>query len=121
MAFYDEMADLADELLTEFGGPAVLTRVTTGTYDPTTGTTTGNVTTTWNATCACFEYAQVQIDGTSIRQGDRVVYLSTAGIVNPQTGDTLTIGGVVLNVVASRPLRPASTDVLFEVQARGVT
>jgi len=120
MAFYDEIAALADELLVEFGGPAVLTRVTPGGYDPGTGTTTGDVTTAWNATVACFEYEQVEIDGTKIRQGDQRVYMSVIGIVNPQTGDTLTVNGVVLNVVASRPLKPASTAVLYDVQVRGV-
>ena len=120
MAFYDEMADLADELLTEFGGPAVLTRVTPGTYNADTGTTTGDVTTTWNATVACFEYEQVEIDGTKIRQGDQRAYMSVVAVVNPQTGDTLTVNGVVLNVVASRPLKPAQTAVLYDVQVRGV-
>ena len=120
MAFYDEMAALADELLVEFGAPATLTRVTPGAYDPATGTTTPDVTTTWTGTGAKFDYEQRAIDGTNIRTGDQRVYLSNVGIVNPQTGDTLTIGGVVLNVVASRPLKPASTDVLFDVQCRGV-
>ncbi|MBT2333621.1 hypothetical protein J7E49_06850 [Variovorax paradoxus] len=120
MAFYDELAAVADELLTEFGAPAVLTRVTPGAYDPTTGGTTGDVTTTWTGTGAKFGYEQDAIDGTLIRQGDQRVYLSTSGIVNPQTGDTLTIGGIVYNVVASRPLQPALVSVLFEVQVRGV-
>ena len=38
MAFYDEMAAIADELLIEYGAPALLTRVTPGGYDPDTGT-----------------------------------------------------------------------------------
>jgi hypothetical protein len=118
--FYEDMAATAHELLTEFGGPAALTRVTPGSYDPDTGTTTGDVTTTWNATVACFEYAQVEIDGTRIRHGDQRAYMSVVGVVNPQTGDTLTVNGVVLNVVASRPLKPASTAVLYDVQVRGV-
>jgi hypothetical protein len=120
MAFYDEMSAVADEILEEFGAPATLTRVTPGGYDPATGGTTPDVTTTWTGTGAKFDYEQKDVDGTNIRTGDQRVYLSTVGIVNPQTGDTLTIGGVVLNVVASRPLKPASTDVLFDVQVRGV-
>lgn len=120
MAFYDEMAALADELLGEYGAPALLTRVTPGGYDPDTGTTTPDVTTTWDGTGAAFDYEQDDIDGTKIRQGDQRVYMSVAGVVNPQTGDTLTIDGVVLNVVISRALKPASTAVLYDVQVRGV-
>lgn len=122
MAFYDEMAAVAHELLADpdYGGPITLTRVTPGGYDADTGTTTGDVTTTWAGTGAKFDYVQDEIDGTRVRAGDQRVYLSTVGIVNPQTGDTLTIDGVVLNVVASRPLKPAQTAVLYDVQVRGV-
>jgi hypothetical protein len=119
-AFYDEVSAIADELLVEFGAPALLTRVTPGSYDPATGTTTGDVTTTWTGTGAKFDYEQKDVDGTKVREGDQRVYLSTVGIVNPHTGDTLTIGGVVLNVVVSRQLKPASTAVLYDVQVRGV-
>ena len=120
MAFYDEVLAVADELLVEFGAAATLTRVTPGAYDPTTGTTTADNTETWTGTGAKFDYEQKDIDGTKIRAGDQRVYLSVVGIVNPQTGDTLTIGGVILNVVASRQLKPASTAVLYDVQVRGV-
>ena len=119
-AFYDEVAAVAAELLAEFGGPVVLARVTPGDYDPATGSTIGETTTTWNGVGAKFDYAQNVIDGTRIRIGDQRVYLSVAGMVNPQTGDTLTINSKVFNVVESRPLEPADTAVLFDVQVRGV-
>lgn len=118
--FYDETAAVADEILKEFGTAVTVTRVTPGSYDPATGATTGDVTTTWTGTGARFEYAQREQDGTRIRIGDQRVYLSVVGIVNPQSGDTLTIGGTVFNVVESRPLQPALTAVLFDVQIRGV-
>lgn len=120
MAFYDEMAAVSDDILKEFGAPATLTRVTPGGYDPATATTTSDVTTTWTGTGAKFDYRQNEIDGTKIRQGDQRVYLSVVGIVNPQSGDTLTIGGTVYSVVESRPLQPALIAVLFDVQVRGV-
>ena len=118
--FYVEMAALAQELLEEFGGPVVLTRITPGDYDPATGSTIGEVTTTYNGVGAKFDYEQRNIDGTQIRQGDQRVYLSAIDIVNPQTGDHLTINTKVFEVIASRPLEPADTPVLFEVQVRGV-
>lgn len=121
MAFdYAEIAAIVDELLTEYGAPARLTRITPGGYDPDTGTTTPDVTTTWDGTGAKFDYEQRDVDGTKVRQGDQRVYMSVVGVANPQTGDTLTIDGIVLNVVASRPLKPASTAVLYDVQVRGV-
>lgn len=118
--FYDETAAIADEILKEFGAAVVLTRVTPGGYDPATGTTTGDVTTTWTGTGARFDYRQNEVDGTKIRQGDQRAYLSVVGIVNPQSGDKLTMGGTEFNVVESRPLQPALVAVLFDVQVRGV-
>lgn len=118
--FYDELAALAQEMLDEFGAPAVLNRVTPGGYDPETGLTTDPVTLTQNGVGAKFDYAQRDIDGTAIREGDQRVYLSTIGMVAPQTGDTLTIDGVILNVVKAKILKPALVAVLYEVQVRGV-
>lgn len=120
MSFYSEIADTATEILTEFGAPAILTRSVPGTYDPTTGATAAPVVTTYNGIGAKFDYSQRDIDGTQIKFGDQRFYLSTAGIVQPQTGDTLTIAGTVFDVIASRPLQPALTAVLHDVQIRGV-
>jgi hypothetical protein len=44
MAFYDDMAATAAELLAEFGKPLILRRTNPGTYDPVTGTETGGST-----------------------------------------------------------------------------
>lgn len=118
--FYVEAAAVASELLAEYGGPAVLTRTTAGDYDPETGSTIGETVSTWNGTGARFDYSQNSIDGSLIRQGDQRVYLSVSGVVNPQTGDTLTMGGKVFTVIESRPLQPALVAVLYEVQVRGV-
>jgi hypothetical protein len=117
---YAGIAADVNGILAEFGAPAILSRTVPGSYDATTGTTTADVTTTYTGTGAKFEYESRAIDGSLIRQGDQRVYLSTVGIVNPQTGDTLTIGGTVYNVVASRPLQPALTAVLYDAQIRGV-
>lgn len=121
MDFYADMAATAHELLTEFGGPVVLSRTVPGAYNPATGATGAGETTNYTGTGAAFDYGQRDIDGSRIRVGDRRVYLSTTGMVTPQTGDVLTLeGGEVLNVVASRPLKPAATVVMHDVQARGI-
>ncbi|MBT2326120.1 hypothetical protein J7E62_27710 [Variovorax paradoxus] len=117
---YAEVAAEVDGILVEYGADATLTRVTPGAYDPATGTTGAASTTTWAGTGAKFDYEQRDIDGSLVRMGDQRVYLSTVGIVNPKTGDTLTIGGTVYQVIASRPLQPALTAVLYDVQIRGV-
>lgn len=117
---YTEIAADADELLAEFGAPATLKRVTAGGYDPATGDTTSASSAEWISVGVKLDYEQKQVDGTLIRRGDQRILLSVVGMVNPQTGDTLTIGIDVFNVIESRPLQPALVPVLFDVQVRGV-
>lgn len=124
--FYDDLAATANELLTEFGGPVVLSRTSAGDYDPATGTTIGGTTTTYNGVAAKFDYAQTDIDGTLIRVGDQRVLISVAGVVLPQTGDTLsftdpnTLAVTVFDVIMAKQVNPAGTAVLYDVQVRGL-
>lgn len=121
MTFYAEMADVAVEMLAEFGQSVVLGSVTgTGAYDPETGTV-GNTVTNHSGMGVALDYEQKDIDGTVVKQGDRRIYIAPDLGAVPKTGDTLTLAdGAVLAVVNSKPLSPAGTLVLHEVQARGV-
>jgi hypothetical protein len=121
MPFYSDLATTVDRLIRQFGAPVTLTRVTPGAYDADAGVTTGDTTATWTGGAgAVFEYEQRDIDGTLIRRGDQRCYISTVGIETPRSGDTLTLNSDVFNVVASRPLQPALTAVLHDVQIRGL-
>jgi hypothetical protein len=117
MSFYDDIAATAVELLAEFGAPVTLTSVATGSYDPATGQ--GATTpTNYPATGVKLDYEQREIDGTNIRSGDQRVYLAPDLAVTPKTGDRLTVGASVFQIIASRPLSPATTTVLHDVQVR---
>jgi len=119
VSFYDNLAATVRRLLTQFGTDATLTRTTTGAYDPATGTASTS-TSTYTAKAARFDYAQRDIDGTLVRDGDQRIYLDVQDMVMPQTGDTITMGGRTWSVVTARSIDPALTAVLYEVQARGV-
>lgn len=119
MSFYDNLAATVRRLLTQFGTDATLTRVTTGAYDPATGVA-ATTSTTYAGKAARFDYAQRDIDGTLVRDGDQRIYLDVQDMVMPQTGDTITMGGRTWSVVTARSIDPALTAVLYEVQARGV-
>lgn len=121
MSLYADLSDTVARLLQQYGRTMTLTRPATQTYNAATGGTTGGAADTYSVYGAVFDYAQSEIDGSLIRQGDRRIYLQAAGLtVTPQTGDTVTAGAKTYSVVASRPLDPAGTAVLHEVQARGV-
>lgn len=118
MAFdYISTALDASALLAEFGAPVTLTRITTGVYDPATGTVV-NSGATYTAPGVKLNYEQRAIDGTNILQGDQRVYLDPLIAVAPQAGDTMTVGTEVFTVVASRPLAPAGIVVLHDIQIR---
>jgi hypothetical protein len=115
---YSEMAAVADELLTEFGATATMTRNTAGTYDTSDGTTAAPTTTVQTVTAAVFDYEQKYLDGTLILAGDKQAFLSPAGITAPLQGDVLTWQGTDYTVIAVKPLSPAGVPLLFELQVR---
>jgi hypothetical protein len=116
---YAAMALTADELLTEFGSSATLTRTTAGAYDPSTGTSTPETTTTQAVTAVCIDYAAEFVDGSLIVRGDKQVFLSPSGItVMPAAGDKFTWDSVEYSVINATPLAPAGITVLIEIQAR---
>lgn len=118
---YARLAGRAVDLLTKFGQPVTVTRVQEGEYDPGTGTGS-DTSTAYVGIGVALEYRQDEIDGTLIRQGDRRVYIAPDLGVVPRTGDTVTLAdGSVLDVVASRPLNPAGTVLLHDVQGRGLS
>ena len=120
-AFYDDASGVAIALLGEFGQPITLTQNgRSGGYDPQTGTATGTPT-AFTGMGAVFEYSQRDMANTEIKQGDRRAYIAPNLGATPATGDTVTLAnGTVLTVVISRPVAPAGTVVLHDVQLRGV-
>lgn len=117
-AFYDEMAEVADEMLAEFGQGCTLSSVTIGDYDPATGGASTTAT-SQTVTGAIFDYPQRFIDGTLILTGDKRVLVSPIGVTGaPKPGDTLTAGGIDYRVVDAKATAPAGIAVLWTLQVR---
>lgn len=115
MTFYEDMRGVAEEMISEFGQTGAIRRTTTSgpAYDPET------VITDHACQLAVMQYTDDKIDGTLIMRGDKLVYLSTAGLtIEPSTADILVIGGKVHAIVNIKPLSPAGLVVFWEVQAR---
>jgi hypothetical protein len=105
------------KLLTKNGQVIALTQITSGAYDPATGSV-AITETVHTGVGVALNYSQDMIDGTTILQSDQRVYLNPQLGATPKAGDKLTFSGVVHSVIASRPLAPAGTVLLHEVQAR---
>lgn len=118
MSFYSEMADVADELITEFG-QTVTHKVQSGTaYDPDTGSSVVSYVDSAGHGCVV-EFDKEVIDGTKVRIGDKLCLLSPIGVTEPKDGDLIVIGSETWNVVPPvSVVAPAGVACLYEVQLR---
>lgn len=105
------------------GQPMTLTRVSAGTYDPVTGTTTGATTATYTLQGITISYnsltrlaAQVRPDSL-ILAGDMQAIVDATSIA-PAPGDSLTIAGIVWQVIAVDTVAPAGVAMLHKCQIR---
>jgi hypothetical protein len=119
MAFdYAGLALTAEEIIAEFGAAAVLSRTTSGGYDPETGISAPEATTLQNVTAVCIDYDAKFIDGTLILRGDKQVFISANGVTVPAAGDRFAWQGGEYSVIAVTPLSPAGVVLLYELQVR---
>lgn len=112
---YAHIRATAARLIAKFGQAGAIRRTTTSgsSYDPET------VTTDHACQLAVMQYTDDKIDGTLIMRGDKLVYLSTAGLsIEPSTADKVVIGGEEHAIVNVKPLSPAGLVVFYEIQAR---
>ena len=118
MTFYSDMADTADELITEFGQSVTLKVSAGAAYDPETGSSVVTYTDQSGHGCVV-DFDKKLIDGTKVRIGDKLVLLSPLGVSEPKDGDQLVIGAETWQLVPPVTVTaPAGVAVLYEVQVR---
>jgi hypothetical protein len=119
VTFYAEMAAVADSLIAEFGQLGSIRRTVAPTgpeYDPTAGSDVD-----YPATFAVMDYAASEIDGTRVLATDKKALLAVGSLtISPALEDKLVeADGTVYRIVPPlKPLSPAGTVVMFEVQCR---
>lgn len=125
MAFYDDMAAVALELITEFGSEQTLRDVTAGVYDDITGTWTtppGEI--SQSAQVILLDYTshesgQQYADGAQIKQGDKKIIIAAQGLAWPPTLTTkVDVGGVLWQIVNIKEANPAGTPLVYFCQGR---
>ena len=112
MTFYSDMAEVAVELLTEFGQSITLTRTTGGGIDPVTGAITPGIDDSKVTTGVITSYDKELVDGTLILSTDKRVVLSAD--VQPLITDTIN-GMRIINIDEKNP---AGTVLEYIVQVR---
>jgi hypothetical protein len=108
----------ADRLIGKFGKQVTLTRVTEGTYDPTTGELSGGSTTTQTVAALVKDFNGIELLSGAIQAGDRKVSIAALNAAEPQIGDTITVDSMVYNVLAVKTTWSGEKAAIYELQVR---
>jgi len=115
MGVYDRAEATALRLLTKYGQSVTVTNITTGAYDPDTGTQATTTATTTPKGLLTQHRAQ-DVDGTMIMKGDKKLLLDASATV--KTDDTVTVNSTVYTVVGLNEIKPAATRVMWICNVR---
>ena len=122
-AFYEEMAGVALELISEFGQTITMRDTVPGEYDPVTGAQTPDVEVDQPAQAILQDYALQQAgmsyaEGTVIKQGDKKILVAAQGLTPPTLTTTVIADGATWTIVNVKEINPAGTPLVFELQGR---
>ena len=121
MAFYDEMAALALEMITEFGQPVTIRAITVGEYDPDTGTAPPDTVTEQTAQGILLDYTGQEFQNNSlIKQGDKKLKIAAKALAwAPDLLNKVIVQGRIWSIVPPlKEINPAGTPILYELQVR---
>lgn len=117
MALAGPLRKVASKLMAKFGGTATIRRVTTGVYNPTTGT--ASETTVDTAVRGVLEDVNLREVNDLIQAGDKRLLIAAADIANaPTTADEVLIAAVVHQVITVRTIEQDNTAITYELILR---
>ncbi len=121
MAFYDEMAVMALEMITEFGQPVTISKTQPGEYDPDIGGEAPGVTVEQVAQGILLDFTGQEFQNNSlIKQGDKKLKIAAQGLAwVPGLLDKVIAQGRIWSIVPPlKEVNPAGTPILYELQVR---
>ncbi|MEB0226259.1 hypothetical protein [Pseudomonas sp. 10S4] len=121
MAFYDEMAVMALEMITEFGQPVIIRATTAGKYDPETGTAGPDTIIEQSAQGILLDFTGQEFQNNSlIKQGDKKLKIAAQGLTwAPGLLNKVIVQGRTWSIVPPlKEINPAGTPTLYELQVR---
>lgn len=121
MAFYDEMAVMALDLITEFGQQVTIRDTVKGTYDPATGKTGADTVTDRLAQGILLDFTGQEFQtNTLIKVGDKKLKIAARGLSAPPTllSKVLVQGRTWSIIPPLKEINPAGTPLLYELQVR---
>ena len=121
MAFYDEMAVMALDMITEFGQPVTISKTEPGEYDPETGSEAPGATIEQTAQGILLDFTGQEFQTNSlIKQGDKKLKIAAQGLAwVPGLLDKVVAQGHSWSIVPPlKEFNPAGTPILYELQVR---
>jgi hypothetical protein len=121
MAFYDEMAVMALEMITEFGQPVTISKTEPGEYDPETGGISPGATVEQISQGILLDFTGQEFQNNSlIKQGDKKLKIAAQGLEwIPDLLNKVIVQGRIWSIVPPlKEVNPAGTPILYELQVR---
>ena len=121
MAFYDEMAVTALNMITEFGQPVIICFTTIGEYDPETGLAPPDSIKEQTAQGILLDFTGQEFQNNSlIKQGDKKLKIAAQGLEwVPDLLSRVVAQGRTWSIVPPlKEVNPAGTPILYELQLR---
>ncbi|PWK42214.1 hypothetical protein [Pseudomonas sp. OV226] len=121
MAFYDEMATLALDMITEFGQPVIIRATTVGEYDPEAGSAPPDTVIDQTAQGMLIDFTGQEFQNNSlIKQGDKKLKIAAQGLAwVPGLLNKVIVQGRTWSIVPPlKEINPAGTPILYELQVR---
>lgn len=121
MAFYDEMAMMALEMITEFGQPVTIRDIKPGEYDPDTDSAGPDTIIEQTAQGILLDFTGLEFQNNSlINQGDKKLKVAAQGLAwAPDLLNKVIIQGRTWSIVPPlKEISPAGTPILYELQVR---
>ncbi|MBK5408980.1 hypothetical protein JFU58_10570 [Pseudomonas sp. TH34] len=121
MAFYDEMAVMALDMITEFGQPVAISKTVPGEYDPEAGGEAPGATVEQIAQGILLDFTGQEFQNNSlIKQGDKKLKIAAQGMAwAPGLLDKVVAQGRTWSIVPPlKEVNPAGRPILYELQVR---
>ncbi|MHC5789909.1 hypothetical protein ACYT86_28270 [Pseudomonas idahonensis] len=121
MGFYDEMAMMALEMITEFGQPVTIRDIKPGEYDPETGFAGPDTIIEQTPQGILLDFTGLEFQNNSlIKQGDKKLKVAAQGLEwVPDLLNKVVIQGRTWSIVPPlKEINPAGTPILYELQVR---
>lgn len=115
--FSDDMAQVAIDLISEFGEDASFERTVQGIYDPESGEAFSETTTLYSGMVVPNSYQESEIDGTIIQRDDLMLLSHKMNEV-PMVGDEVTLDSGSYRILNVKKTKANGADCLYTLQVR---